>query len=193
MGDPKLKPRVSAVDAADQEVQIPKTGDLGRRRPNGLFDFLGRKDHQIKLAGNRIELTEIEVAIRECEGVSDAAVLVRRTDHAAQSPLVAYIALSPGIRGLLPRHVQSILGGRLPKHMVPSQVIMLRDLPRLPSFEIDRARLAELDAGRATMSDGLDDPLIKSVAEIFEAVIGVSGVTADDTLDFNRWRLIASR
>jgi acyl carrier protein len=181
--DPEWTTRVFAVVAADPEVRILKTGDLGRRRPDGLLDFLGRKDHQIKLGGNRIELTEIESAIRESEGVRDAAVLVRRTDSGAPSVLVAYVALSPGIRTRSPRHIQSMLARRLPHYMVPSQTIVLGDLPRLPNFKVDRARLAELDAARPIdMCDRLNDPLINSVAEIFEAVVGVSDVTANDTL-----------
>jgi acyl carrier protein len=181
--DPQLTTRVFAVDAADPEVRILKTGDLGRRRPDGLLDFLGRKDHQIKLGGNRIELTEIESAIQECEGVSDAAVLVRQTESRASPALVAYVALSSGVGGLSPRHIQSMLAQRLPQYMVPSQIIVLGELPRLPNFKVDRARLAELDAAQPiNMCDRLDDPVIKSVAELFEAVVGVSGVTANDTL-----------
>jgi amino acid adenylation domain-containing protein len=180
--DPQLTARVFSVDPADPEVRILKTGDLGRRRSDGLLEFLGRKDHQIKLSGNRIELTEIESAIRECESVCDAAVVVRRIDNGAPSALVGYITVLPGNRGLLPRHIQSILARRLPKYMVPSQILVLGDLPRLPNFKIDRSRLAELDAARPTnLYDRLNDPLIKSVAEIFKAVVGVSGVTANDT------------
>ena len=181
--DSELTARVFAVDAADPEVRILKTGDLGRRRSDGLLDFLGRKDHQIKLGGNRIELAEIEGAIQECEGVRDAAVLVRRRDSGAPFALVAYISLLSDIRGLLPRHIQSTLARRLPHYMIPSQIIVLGELPRLPNFKIDRVQLAKLDAAwQINTCDRLGDPLIKSVAEIFEAVVGVSGVTANDTL-----------
>jgi acyl carrier protein len=60
---------------------------------------------------------------------------------------------------------------------------MLAELPRLPNFKIDRVGLAELDAARPIeMRDRLEDPLLDEVAGIFEAAIGASGVTADDTL-----------
>src|SRR5262249_6899876 len=74
---PELSARVLADDAANPGVRTLKTGDLARRLPSGLLDFLGRKDHQIKLRGNRVETGEIESTIRQCEGVNDAAVTVR--------------------------------------------------------------------------------------------------------------------
>jgi fengycin family lipopeptide synthetase E len=181
--DAELTARVFAADAADPELRILKTGDLGRRRPDGLVDFLGRKDHQIKLHGNRIELGEIEGTIRGCEGIRDVAVVARRRDNGEPLALVAYIVLRSGIRGLLPRHIRSILARRLPRYMVPSQIIVLNELPRLPNFKIDRARLAEMHAARSIEKlDRLEDPLIDAVAGIFETVVGVSGVTADDTV-----------
>jgi acyl carrier protein len=67
--------------------------------------------------------------------------------------------------------------------MIPSQIIVLNELPRLANFKIDRARLAEMDDARSVdMSDRSQDPLLDEVAGIFETVIGVSGVTADDTV-----------
>jgi amino acid adenylation domain-containing protein len=94
--DPVATARVFAVDPTDPEVRTFKTGDLGRRRPDGLLEFAGRKDEQIKLRGHRIEPAEIESALAVCDGVGDAAVVVRRDGSGVPRSLAAYVALRPG-------------------------------------------------------------------------------------------------
>jgi non-ribosomal peptide synthetase component F len=70
--DPDLTARAFAVDPADPKTRIFKIGDTGRMRPDGLLEFIGRKDQQIKLRGHRIEIGEIGAALGGCPGVEDA-------------------------------------------------------------------------------------------------------------------------
>jgi acyl-CoA synthetase (AMP-forming)/AMP-acid ligase II/acyl carrier protein len=181
--EPELTARTFSADPGDPTVRILHTGDLGRRRPDGLFEFVGRKDHQIKLRGHRIEPGEIESALCGFSGVRDAAVVVRREDAGAPRSLVAYCELDAEGRGLLPRHLLSQLSRTLPEFMVPADLFVVEALPRLPNMKVDRDRLAELDAERqAAAGDGRGGPLLHEVTGIIETVLGVSGATPEDNL-----------
>jgi acyl-coenzyme A synthetase/AMP-(fatty) acid ligase/acyl carrier protein len=170
-------------DPADPKVRVFHTGDLGRRRPDGLIEFLGRKDRYIKLHGNRIDPAEIESVLRTIPEVQDAAIVVRKSDGGDPRALIAYVELRGGVQGLLPRHLQTMLARKLPAHMVPAQLVVLDELPQLPNFKVDRVRLQQFDAERPIeVRDRLDDPLIDEISHIYEAVLGVRGVSPDDNV-----------
>jgi acyl-coenzyme A synthetase/AMP-(fatty) acid ligase/acyl carrier protein len=181
--EPELTARVFAVDPADPEVRSFRTGDFGRRRPDGLLEFHGRADHQIKLHGHRIELGEIESALRRCAGVRDAGAVVRTDAGGSLRAIVAYAELIPGAGAILPRHLMAMATRHLPPAMMPAAIVILEALPRLPNLKIDRLRLAALDAARALLpSDRADDPLLDEVAGIFETVLGIGNATPEDSL-----------
>jgi surfactin synthase thioesterase subunit/acyl carrier protein len=122
-----------------------KTGDLARQRPDGLIEYIGRKDQQIKLNGQRIELCEVETALASCGGVRDAAIVVRRDENDVPRLLAAYCELEPAVSGLLPRHLSAALAESLPLFMLPGSITILSTLPRLPNFKIDREELRRRD------------------------------------------------
>ena len=182
-GDPEATARAFMVDPADPDLRIFKTGDLGRRRPDGLLEFVGRKDAQIKLRGHRIELEEIERALAACEGVAAAAVVVRRTDGGAPRSLAAYVTAPPGRRALEPGDLTATLASQLPGYMVPPTIIVVDELPRLPNLKIDRVRLTRMDAERvAQLAKESDDAVVGEVARIFEHVLGVTDPAIDDNV-----------
>ena len=112
--------------------RLYRTGDLARYRADGLIEFLGRADNQVKVRGMRVELEEIESVLSEHDAVRQAVVTVRK------SGLAAYcVARTDG--GTL----RAWLATRLPDHMVPATVTVLDALPVLPSGKVDRARLPE--------------------------------------------------
>ncbi|MFG1882370.1 amino acid adenylation domain-containing protein [Micromonospora sp. NPDC049102] len=116
--------------------RLYRTGDLARRLPDGEFDFVGRRDGQVKIRGNRVELGEIEQTLLEHEGVREAAVTVRHL-ASGHPQLVAYVA-PPGspvdeLRARLTR--------RLPDYMVPALFVHLDHLPVTPSGKTDRRAL----------------------------------------------------
>ena len=176
--------RAFPSDHADPRTRVFKTGDRGRRRADGFIEFVGRKDQQIKLHGHRIEPAEVEGALTALPEVSDGLVLVRRDKTGVPVSLVAYAVLRPEIRGLLPRHLQAMLARRLPRHMIPAQIYLLDELPRLSNLKVDRVRLGEIDATRPIeIRDRLDDPTINKVAEIYETILKVVGACADDNIE----------
>jgi acyl-coenzyme A synthetase/AMP-(fatty) acid ligase/acyl carrier protein len=178
-----LKVRVFPSDPEDPKARVFQTGDLGRRRPDGLIEFLGRKDRTVKLHGQRIDPAEIESVLRTIPQVRDAVIIVRKGDSGEPRSLIAYAELRSGVRGLLPRHLQKILVKKLPPHMIPAQFVVLDELPQLPNFKVDRVRLEKFDAQRPIeVRDRLDDPLIDEIAQIYEAVLGVRKASPDDNL-----------
>ena len=175
--------RAFKTDPGDPEARIFKPGDLGLRRPDGLFEFVGRKDDQIKLRGHRIEPVEIENVLAACGGVKDAAVVVRRNDAGVPRSLAAYVELRAGSRALQPVDLTTMLAERLPAYMVPPTMVVVDELPRLANFKVDRARLAKIDADRiAHAVPAASDTMIAEVARIFERIIGVTGATGDDNV-----------
>ncbi|AEV81918.1 non-ribosomal peptide synthetase [Actinoplanes sp. SE50] len=116
-----------------------RTGDLVRWRADGVLEYLGRSDHQVKLHGQRIEPGEIEAAFAACPGVSQSLVLVRE-DRPGVQRLVAYVIADPG-RTLVADDLLTAVSGTLPAHMVPSAVLLLDAFPVTPNGKVDRAAL----------------------------------------------------
>jgi enterobactin synthetase component F len=124
--------------AADRG-RLYRTGDLARWREDGVLEYLGRDDQQVKIRGHRIELGEIEVHLARCEGVAAAAVAAH-PDPAGALTLVAYVAAAPGCaptRDGLRRHLAS----RTPDYMIPSVFMMLDALPHTANGKLDRKAL----------------------------------------------------
>jgi amino acid adenylation domain-containing protein len=183
--DPELTARAFASDPADPELRTYRTGDLGRKRPDGLYEFVGRKDQQIKLHGHRIEPGEIESALRTCASVRDAAVVVRRGDTGVPRALVAYAELDPETAEPLPRHLTAMLAERIPRHMMPSSIVIAKELPRLPNLKVDRVRLAEIDAGRvaadAAVAEGAPRTMLAAqLCALYARVTDAARVGAHD-------------
>ncbi|MET7398185.1 amino acid adenylation domain-containing protein [Dactylosporangium sp. NPDC005572] len=120
-----------------------RTGDRGRYRPDGTVDFLGRRDHQIKLRGHRVELGEVEAALLQQPGVT-AAVATVLGEPAAR--LVAAVA-GTGPDGPA---VRAAVAQVLPTYMVPDTVEVLDAMPVTRNGKTDRAQVvARLAAGTA--------------------------------------------
>jgi amino acid adenylation domain-containing protein len=170
-------------DPADPKARVFHTGDLGRWLPDGLIEFLGRKDRTVKLPGHRIDPAEIESILKTIPEVRDVAIVVRKSDSGEPRSLIAYVELRAGVRGLLPRHLNTIVMEKLPPHMAPAQFVVLNELPQLPNFKVDRVRLEQFDAERPIEVRGrLDDPLIDEVAQLYEAVLGVQDASPEDNV-----------
>ncbi len=121
-------------------ARLYRTGDLGRWRPDGILEFLGRKDQQVKVRGHRIELGEIESRLERHTAVDTTAVLAL-PDARGDLRLVAYWQPVPGATAdaaALAAH----LGRTLPPYMVPAIFIALDALPLNPNGKLDRKALA---------------------------------------------------
>ncbi|WP_347322523.1 amino acid adenylation domain-containing protein, partial [Ralstonia pseudosolanacearum] len=120
-------------------ARLYKSGDIGRRLPDGTFEFLGRNDDQVKIRGFRIELGEIEAKLAAQPGVRDAVVLARE-DRAGDKQLVAYLV--PEASGAL--HAATLrdsLARELADYMLPSAYVMLDTLPLTVNGKLDRKAL----------------------------------------------------
>lgn len=116
-----------------------KTGDLGRWRPDGLLEFRGRRDRQVKLRGIRIEVHEIETSLASHESVLDCAVVTRRGEDNLVDALVAYVvpATDDGSAQVWRAHLRQRFG----EHALPSAFITLPSLPRNAGGKVDYRRL----------------------------------------------------
>ncbi|OLT16126.1 hypothetical protein BJF78_15420 [Pseudonocardia sp. CNS-139] len=117
-------------------ARMYRTGDSARRCPDGVLDFLGRTDAQVKIRGHRIELGEIEAALGACPGVTGAVVTVR-ADAPGRPQLVGHVTGA----GLDPADLRRRVGATLPDYMVPAHVVVLDAFPLTPNRKIDRAAL----------------------------------------------------
>ncbi|MGI5373424.1 amino acid adenylation domain-containing protein [Streptomyces sp. CA-251387] len=158
--------------------RLYRTGDLARLRSDGTVEFLGRADDQVKIRGFRVEPGEIEAVVRALPGVGRAAV-VAREDGTVSRRLVAYAVAAPGAR-LNPLALRRALAERLPGHLVPSAVVVLKELPFTPSGKLDRRALPAPDfTDTGTFEPPRTEPE-KVLCGLFAEVLGLERVGVHD-------------
>jgi amino acid adenylation domain-containing protein len=118
---------------------VYRTGDLVRLRADGDYDFLGRRDHQIKSRGYRIELGEIEAALATHPGLEESVVVAVPHDEWG-SAIIAWAAPRPEVE-VAEQEIMRHVASRLPRYMVPAEVRLLDELPKTSTGKIDRAQL----------------------------------------------------
>lgn len=150
--------------------RVYDTGDRVRWRSNGTLEFLGRRDGQVKLRGLRVELGEVEAALRDLPEVADAAVVLAE-DANGERRLVAYVRPTGSARPEASAVIQ-LLARRLPSYMVPSSLTWLDDLPRSAQGKVDRRALpAPADTASAD-PDPPATPTERVVAAIWAELLG---------------------
>lgn len=125
-------------------VRVYRTGDLARFRADGEIEFLGRADGQVKLRGYRIELEEIETVLGTAPGIAGSAVAL--TGSGAGQRLRAVVVLQDGIAEHPVDGIRGYAASRLPPYMVPSEFIVLPQIPTTANGKVDRRAIAALDA-----------------------------------------------
>jgi amino acid adenylation domain-containing protein len=128
------------IDGTDRRTYI--TGDLGRRRPDGVLEHLGRKDFQIKIRGYRIEVAEIEAALEKMPEIEEAAV-VGKKNWCNDIKLIAFIVPCEGKNPII-KTLRNCLKSRLPDYMIPSQFVFMDALPLAFNGKLDRNALLAL-------------------------------------------------
>ena len=177
---PSPFPATSAGKASGATTaRLYRTGDLVRYRPDGTLDFFGRIDHQVKLRGFRIELAEIESALRSFPGVLDTVTILR--DDQGDKRLVGYVVTQdepPSVAAL-----RDHLRETLPEYMVPTAFVVLKELPRMPNGKLDRAALPAPEQLAGERSSSFIAPatsLQQTVANVFRSVLRIEQVGLDD-------------
>ncbi|MEE1925826.1 amino acid adenylation domain-containing protein [Pseudomonas sp. 148P] len=162
-------------------ARLYRTGDLVRQRADGVIDYLGRIDHQVKLRGLRIELGEIEALILAYPAVREAVVLAR------DNQLVAYVVAD----GAPQDELKALLARDLPGFMVPAQWLFLAQLPLTPSGKLDRKALPQADTLQSAYVAPVSE-LEQQLAAIWQEVLQVERVgLADNFFELGGHSLLA--
>lgn len=122
-------------------ARLYRTGDLARYLPDGLIEFLGRKDDQVKVRGYRVELGEVANILRHHAAVRDAVVLAHTEN--LDKRLVAYVVADEAMT-LTSEELSSYLRTQVPEYMVPAAFVFMEKLPLLSNGKVDRRQLASL-------------------------------------------------
>jgi len=162
--------------APSSGARLYRTGDLARRHADGMLEFIGRRDAQVKLRGFRIELGEIEHALLALPGVAQAACLLRE-DRPGERRLIAYAVARD--TGLQASDVRDALGRELPAYAVPSQVLLLQALPLNANGKVDR-RALPAPAADATPLDTPRDACEQRLAALWCELLGLPRVGIHD-------------
>jgi amino acid adenylation domain-containing protein len=162
-------------------ARLYRTGDLARYPEDGNLEYLGRADHQVKLRGYRIELGEIEAALGQHPEVREAVVIARQ-ENGGRKRLIGYAVAAQGAAPT-PEELQGFLQKKLVGYMVPSQLVILPEMPRTPSGKINRPALP-IPVFRAFQRHKAYIPLStaneKKLGRIFTEVLGVPELGAGD-------------
>jgi amino acid adenylation domain-containing protein len=160
--------------------RLYRSGDTGRFRPDGLIEFMGRADFQVKIQGQRIELGEIEAALLQLPAVRGAVVAA--VGERARRRLVGYVVPANG--ALDEATLRDALGARLPAHMVPQAFVTLERLPLTANGKVDRRSLPDPAEPTSTTNaaPAARSANVARVAAIVGSVLGVSEPEAEANL-----------
>ena len=189
----RFVPDPTGTERGEPGARLYTTGDLVRWRADGVLEFLGRVDHQVKLRGFRIELGEIETVLASHPEV-ESAIVIAREDTPGDKRLVAYLVSSPDgapdvaeLRGLVEL--------RLPAFMVPSAFMVLPELPLTANGKVDRRALPAPDfMDSAAEFIAPSNALEQEVAAVWQQVLGVERVGLRDSFwDLGGHSLLATK
>src|ERR1017187_10145622 len=161
-----------------------RTGDRARFQENGVIEYQGRVDFQVKIRGNRVELGEIESALLNYDKLSQVVVVAKKLhgESGAQS-LVAYLVSKDKSAPATSEELREFLKTKLPEYMVPSGFIELESIPTNSSGKADRkilmSREDDITLQQKVYEAPIDD-VEKAIVEAWEQVLKVSPVGRND-------------
>lgn len=170
--------------------RLYRTGDLVIRREDGNIEFIGRADHQVKVRGFRVELSDIEYHLNRLEQVDAAVVLL--SNQFTPARLVAYVAAG----GASALNIKSKLAEVLPNHMVPDIIICLDQLPLMPNGKVDRKTLTarEVELTDYSQDKALSTETEQRLAELWSDALGLQVTSgAANFFDLGGYSLMATR
>jgi amino acid adenylation domain-containing protein len=168
-------------DSSGGDTRIYRVGDLGRRLPNGCFVHLGRKDFQVKVRGNRVEIAEVEAALLSCANIKDVAV-VGREDASGETRLIAYF-VAGGAPVPTSVEIRQALVAKLPAYMIPAVYVAMDGLPVTGIGKVDRRALPEPTLEEIEVHAEYVAPRDETeriLCRIWTEILGVSQVGIDD-------------
>ncbi|WP_339068744.1 amino acid adenylation domain-containing protein [Teredinibacter turnerae] len=173
--------RFVTIELPDKGYQrLYRTGDLATVGADGVINYLGRIDDQIKIRGLRIELSEIEAKLQHLDDVLTSAVIVTH-DPQNQPRIVAYVVT--GVSGFDSASIRTSLLNTLPEYMVPEQIVAIEALPLTPNGKLDRKALPKVSFQRdAKHYIKPSTSLAADIANVWSALLKINAelISADD-------------
>lgn len=161
--------------------RLYKTGDLVRTKPDGVIEFLGRLDSQVKVRGYRIELEEIESVLKQNPAIENALVLYSG-DKDNDGRLVAYVTSMNG-SDLSIRDMRECLKKTLPDYMIPANFVVLDSFPLTVSGKIDKQMLRDSTDKGSVLRESFAAPTNDTenkIVEIWTKLLGIEKIGVDD-------------
>lgn len=183
LNDPDLTSQKFVTNPFCKEhyTRLYRTGDLVHFREDGLLEFRGRRDNQVKIAGHRIEPGEIEVALSHHPAVRQS-VVVTRTDGGYDKRLVAYVVATTTHESLA-EELRAFLAISLPSYMVPARILLQETLPLSLNGKIDRDALpalqpvrSGLDSSASASSAGLEG----LISQVWKRILNMESLGHND-------------
>jgi len=165
--------------AESSGARMYRSGDLVRWTPDGMLEFVGRRDDQIKIRGVRIEPAEVESALAASAAVAEALVVVRE-DRLGEQQLVAYLVPAEPAAALDVEQLRRLIRAGLPDAMVPSAFVTLDRLPLTGNGKVDRSALPA-PAPPAIGHDAPRTPQEELLCRLFAEVLRLPAVGAEDS------------
>lgn len=156
-----------------------KMGDYGRILPCGNIEYLGRKDHQVKIRGQRVELGEVEIIIQQSSLVEKAAAIFNEKSKS----LICYI-IPANKNSFSLMDLKNELYSKLPSFMVPVKFILSDTLPLTPNGKLDRLSLPQVEVYERQLKSKLVPPrtdLEKKVVEYFKELLNIDHIGVEDS------------
>ena len=180
--------------STERGSRLYKTGDFARFLFDGTIEFLGRRDHQVKINGMRIELGEVEHEFRQHPGVKECVVEVRK-DKFENDNLVSYVVTKEDVLTPTPQDFRKFLNDKLPHFMIPSAFVFLDHLPLTLSGKVDRLALPVPEDSRHLDETRYIAPrtaMERTLVRIWEDVLEVSPIgVQDDFFDLGGYSILA--
>lgn len=184
LGRPDLTASRFVADPLASGQRMYRTGDVARWLDHGAVEYLGRSDDQVKIRGQRIELDEIDQALRQLQGVRQAVCHARVLGQAARAAaderqLVGYLVLEEGMALDIPAFRQQ-LAQHLPAHMLPVTLMPLDSLPLSANGKLDRKALPAPVLASTGPRRAPATALEQRLAQAFADLLGCPDVSAED-------------
>ncbi len=179
--NPELTRKAFLPDPEGSDKRLYYTGDLGRMKPDGCLEFLGRSDFQVKVRGYRVELEEVEAVLSRHPAVQETAVIAYEDDSGDNS-LAAYIVINQEQETTI-SELNRFMKEKLPEYMIPSHFVMLDEMPLTSNGKVNRQALPKLEAVRPELEEDFVPPrddLEIRLTRIWEDIIGIEPVGVKD-------------
>lgn len=168
------------VAGLDDDVRTYRTGDLARRRWDGVLEFRGRRDLQVKVQGNRLELAEVEAALAAHSSVAECAVVPRLDGDGLVRQLIAYVVPRDAAEGgasVWRTHLRARFG----RQLVVQFEVMAESLPRNVAGKVDRRRLPPPRVRAEAARSPATTPAERAVAELWTELTGAGEAARDES------------